>query len=88
MNNTLTISGKQSVVKTSINLPADLQIGNYDITTDGDQNVTYPEAGNRKNTTNRFLTIDIFTDGQISGNFAFTIKNRLEIRIGNYKLIP
>ena len=85
--NTLIISGTQSAVMISINLPADLQAGNYDITLDGDQNATYSQAGNTENAINGFLTIDIFTDDQISGSFAFTTDNGLEITDGDFELI-
>ena len=85
-NKTLTIAGTQSDVMISINLPVDLQTGNYDITPDGNQNAIYSQQGNTENAVSGSLTIDVLSDEQVSGSFTFTTENGIEITEGTFEL--
>ena len=85
-NNILNITGIQSDVIISITLPADIDPGDYDITTDGDQNASYTQDGNAESAVDGILTIDGFDENQISGSFSFTTENGIEITQGQFEL--
>jgi len=86
-NNILNISGTQSDVIIGITLPADLDAGDYDITTDGNQNATYTQDGNAESAVEGVLTIDTLDDNQISGSFSFTTENGIEVTQGQFELV-
>ena len=85
-NNILNISGIQSDVIISITLTTELEPGDYDITTDGEQNATYTQNENAESAVDGTLTIDTLDENQITGSFSFTTENGIEITQGQFEL--